>query len=566
MMSNLKIGEPKQADLIISLMDLDKFTYDQDDNLYVICKDIAEKSLIISPTSERYKGIISQRYIARHRTVPDTKHHKAAILVKMGETTTKTDLYIRIAGEGIGTQDATIYYDLCNNDEAIQIKPSSTGDGVTIIDRPLRFKDTGLCGEQVKPNLDAKIEDVKKFYGHIKIKPPVFDTSEQQNLSEETLNALADKDKLVERRKFVLLAWTIYNLIPDTKSYKLVRPGVKITGPQGSAKSFNETKIVSIPDPVVEELHRKPDDLESFGLSLYNRWIPAYDNIKELSDPESDMLCQAATGIDIKRRKRYTDGDTVGNSFRRACIINGISDILTRPDAAERYIPVELQKLDPSEYDMPDDVMKKFRADLPEILGASFKILSILLYKMTGELPKPKTGHRLIQFLTIGRVICDIIEPENNVVSLMPEYNIVLDPLTCIIRKASTANADDFENEFLAMMDAQETGMTDMNIVASAVITYIENGPKQTEWSKQITFKRLRDDILNDMAANGQAKESEYKALQAMTAKDFKRELMTFLKGIGNAGIEIKIIEPTPGVKQGRSAFSRLKYRRTTYT
>jgi hypothetical protein len=545
--------EPKQADLVLGLMAQDQFTFDQDGNLYVICKDLAGNRIIITPYSEKYKGIISQRFFSLFDTVPDSKHHRSAVSVMHGSTTKTTELYIRIAGENIGTLDAEVVYNLCNNRDAVQITPDPNGLGVAIIDVPMKFKDTGFCGTQVKPNMAARIEDIKKFYKHIKIKPPIIEDCEQQDLDALSIS------EIVEHRKLVLLAWVIYNLLPDTKDYKLVRPGVKITGPPGSAKTFNAIKILSIPDPIVEEIYRKPDDMESLGLSLYNRWIPAYDNIKELSDAESDMFCQTATGIDVRRRKRYTDNDTVGTHFRRACIITGISDVLTRADAAERFIPIELQKLDPKDYVLPDQVMKSFMVDLPDILGAAFKILSILLYRLTGDLPQPKTGHRMIQFLTIGRMIAEIITPGPGI-TLLPEYATVSDE--GMIRKTSSNSADVFEAEFLTMMDTQEAGMADINVVASQVITYIMNGPPGTNWSRQITFKEFRDDILRDMASRDMTKDQEYKAIQAMSTKDFKRELMTFLKGINSAGIEIKIIEPTPGVKTGKNARARLKYRR----
>ncbi len=518
---------PKPADLIIGLMDRDRFTYDQDGNLYVICKDISGKNLIINPAGERYRGIIAQRYIQQYMTVPDPKHHRAAVTVKLGETTDKTDLYVRIAGDGIGTGDATVYYDLCNNDEAVMIKPSETGEGVTVIERPLRFKDTGLCGEQHRPSPDSKIEDVKRFYQHIKIKPPIIEDGQQQDLDAINIS------EIVELRKLVLLVWEIYSLLPDTKAYKLVRPGIKITGAPGSGKSTNEVKIAAIPDPLVSEPGRKPDDLESLSLSLYNRWIPAFDNIKELSDAESDLFCQASTGIDVRRRKRYTDGDTTGNSFRRSAVINGVSDILTRPDAAERYIAIELQKLEPGEYELPDVVMSRFSADLPVIIGAAFKVLSILLYRMISELPRPKTGHRLIQFVTIGRVIADIIEP---------------------------GRSDDFERTFIEMMESQEAGITDSSPVAGRVIEYMSGqGPS---WSRQLTYKHLMDDILKDMQANDLQKTAEYKALSSMSGREFRRELLLHLKGIKAAGIEIRTIEPTPGARTGLSAAYRLKYRK----
>jgi hypothetical protein len=565
--------QPKAATLIFAFMGMDEFVYDQDDNLYVITKDDAGHKIIINPKSERYKGIINHRYYAEFGDVPDKSAFDSALIVKRGETTKKVYLNVRVAGEKIGTKDAVIYYDLCNNGDAVEIKPHPTGEGVRIIERPLRFKDTGRCGEQVKPNLAANIKDAEKFYDHIKIKVPdfEFDAREQQDLSEDTIELIADKKRMIEYRKKILLAWTIFNLLPEVKEYELVRPGIKITGSPGSAKTFNTIKILSIPDPLTDEIKSLPEDLESFQLMLYQRWIPAFDNVNQVTRMQSDKLCTASTGVSDDKRKRYTDDDMMKTSYRRSVIINGVSDVLTRPDATDRYIPVDLQRLDNKENRKPQVIMSEWRRDLPDIFAACLKILSITLYRLTTEYEKPKINHRLTDFVEIGRVIIGAMEAakqvETNGVFLLPEYDTHLDIDTGLISKdVSCESADEFEAEFVRLMGAQEASMIDTNVVAESVVEFIVNCKpdmfKRDGWSSQYTYKEFKDAILKDMNTAGVGDSPEYKRLENTDTVEFKREIKTFIRNFESAGVKIKLIPPAPGVKSGRNATERLKFRK----
>ncbi len=561
--------QPKAATLIFAFMGLDEFVYDQDDNLYVITKDDAGHKIIINPKSERYKGIINHRYYSEFGDVPGKEAFDGALLVKRGETTKKVYLNVRVSGEKIGTPEAVIYYDLCNAGDAVEIRPHPQGEAVKIIERPLRFKDTGNCGEQVKPDLSAKVEDVFKFYDHIKIKIPDFEV-EQQDLTEEAIELLADKKRMMERRKQILLVWAIFNLIPELRDYLLVRPGIKITGSPGSGKTFNTIKILSIPDPLTDEIKFLPDDMESFQLMLYQRWIPAFDNVNQITRVQSDKLCTAATGISDSKRKRYTDDDMIKTSYRRSVIINGVSDILTRPDATDRYIPIDLQRLENSENAKPQDIMNAWRRDLPLIFGACLKILSLTLYRLTQEYQKPKINHRLTDFVEMGRIIVESMETMAKVengetVYVLPEYGTVMDLSTGTIYD-NTGDADEFESEFVRLMGAQEASMIDTNTVAEAVVTFITNCNgsvfKSDGWSSQYTYKEFKDAILTDMVKNGLKDVPEYKRLDNTDTVEFKREIKTFIRNFESAGVIIKLIQPTPGVKSGRNATDRLKFKK----
>ena len=71
----------------------------------------------------------------------------------------------------------------------------------------------------------------------------------------------------------------------------------------------------------------------------------AFDNVSGLPARVSDTLCRLATGGGFAARQLYTDADEALFDAARPAILNGIEDIVTRPDLADRAV---FLTLDPS--------------------------------------------------------------------------------------------------------------------------------------------------------------------------------------------------------------------------
>src|SRR5215510_751688 len=78
-----------------------------------------------------------------------------------------------------------------------------------------------------------------------------------------------------------------------------------------------------------------------------NRCV-ALDNLSSLPLWLSNGLCRLSTGGGHSARELYTDLEEVSLAVKRPVILNGIEDVATRPDLAERAQQIELESI-------PDD-------------------------------------------------------------------------------------------------------------------------------------------------------------------------------------------------------------------
>jgi hypothetical protein len=88
----------------------------------------------------------------------------------------------------------------------------------------------------------------------------------------------------------------------------------------------------------------------------------------------SDALCRLATGGAISERALYTNTDEVLVEVQRPCIVNGIEDVATRPDLAERGLHVELEMI--RDRKAEGTIWRDFDADAPAIFSGLLHGLS----------------------------------------------------------------------------------------------------------------------------------------------------------------------------------------------
>src|SRR5262249_21162786 len=97
--------------------------------------------------------------------------------------------------------------------------------------------------------------------------------------------------------------------------------------------------------------------------------VLAWDNVSGLPAWISDTLCRLATGGGFAVRQLYTDQDEVLFDASRPVILNGIEDIVTRPDLADRAMLLTLEPI-PEERRRPEqELWAAFEKERPRILG-----------------------------------------------------------------------------------------------------------------------------------------------------------------------------------------------------
>ena len=173
------------------------------------------------------------------------------------------------------------------------------------------------------------------------------------------LNVQSDTD-------FVLVvAWALA-VLRDRGPY----PVLVLSGEQGSAKSTFSAILRALLDPNTAPLRALPREDRDLFIAASNGHVLTFDNVSGLRPWISDTLCRLATGGGFAVRQLYTDQDEVLFDAARPVILNGIEDIVERPDLADRGLFLTLEPI-PEERRRPEaELWAAFDDERPRILGA----------------------------------------------------------------------------------------------------------------------------------------------------------------------------------------------------
>src|SRR5262249_62073859 len=84
----------------------------------------------------------------------------------------------------------------------------------------------------------------------------------------------------------------------------------------------------------------------------------------------SDALCRLASGGSFAVRQLYSDDEEVLFQAARPTLLNGIEDIVGRPDLADRAIFLTLAPIGEQERRSETELWRDFEAARPKTLGA----------------------------------------------------------------------------------------------------------------------------------------------------------------------------------------------------
>ncbi len=250
----------------------------------------------------------------------------------------------------VGGIDGRLYLDLGDEDwRAIEIDAT----GWRVIDNPsVRFRRASGMKAMPIPVGGGSIETLRSF-----------------------LNVQTDAD-------FVLVvAWALACL-RNRGPY----PVIVLSGEQGSAKSTFSAILRALLDPNTAPLRALPREDRDLFIAASNGHVLAFDNVSGLPAWISDTLCRLATGGGFAVRQLYSDQDEVLFDAARPVILNGIEDIVTRPDLADRAVFLTLEPI-PDERRRPEqELWAAFEAERPRLLG----VLLDAVAKGLAELPRTK--------------------------------------------------------------------------------------------------------------------------------------------------------------------------------
>jgi hypothetical protein len=337
----------------------------------------------------------------------------------------------------------------------------------------------------------------KRYTHH---KPQVFPSKEcgDASLILNYVNIENDKHRLL------VLVMMISYFIPD-----FPHPIFLIYGPQGSAKTTFARLLRLIIDPSLLEAISLPYKYSELVQILDHHAFPFFDNVSVISSETSDILCKAVTGGGFSKRELFTDEGDIIYNFKRCIGINGINIVATRPDLLERSVLIELMRIDPKKRKEEADLMNRFEKDLPIILAGIFDVLAKAIeIKPTIEL---SSSPRMADFTKWG----------------------------CAISQALGYTQEEFLEAYKENIDQQSEIVVSDNIVASAVVEFMEN---KKEWGGTPT------ELLNEIELLGflQGIDS-YEQYWPKSSGAFTRKLNELKINLQEVGI---IYSTTKGVKR----------------
>jgi hypothetical protein len=181
-----------------------------------------------------------------------------------------------------------------------------------------------------------------------------------------SIEALRAFLNLSNQNDFVLIvAWLLAALRPGGPY-----PLLAISGEQGSAKTVLSKLLRALVDPNVAPVRALPREERELMIAANNGHLLAFDNLSALSPWLSDALCRLASGGSFAVRQLYTDEAEVLFKAARPTLLNGIEDVIGRPDLADRTIFLQLEPIRDEQRRSESELWRQFELARPAILGA----------------------------------------------------------------------------------------------------------------------------------------------------------------------------------------------------
>jgi hypothetical protein len=152
-----------------------------------------------------------------------------------------------------------------------------------------------------------------------------------------------------------------------------------VEGEQGSGKSLLCEILARTIDPRAVPKFRLPDNERDLMIHAKERHLLVYDNASGMRAAMSDALCSLSTGGGFATRRLYTDDALQEFVASRPFIVNGISDVASRPDLLDRAVRVHLPSMTEETRRSEKRLMDQYHQALPHLLGSLFDCISCAL-------------------------------------------------------------------------------------------------------------------------------------------------------------------------------------------
>ena len=330
--------------------------------------------------SKQFKGKASREFRKHFHLVPGGEAMKEAIEILSvdAEDRPNEKVFFRYAPKP--GDDAGVLIDLVN--DAYQIV-EITGGGWRVIesaDCPVKFR--RVQHSQPLPMPERK-GDVSLLWNHV--------------------NVQGDDNKLL------VLAWLLECMRTDTPY-----PVLELIAGQGSAKSTTQERLRQLIDPNAVNLRMEPRSNQDLSVSAIGNHVISLNNMSGLSKATQDFMCSVSTGGGDATRRLHTTDDEAAWDTKRPIVMNGINQLVTRPDLADRTLCIELHKI--KSYVDEATLAAAWAKDYPKILGGLYDLMSGVLRDLS--LVKLEKMPRMGDFAKLGTAMCMVLDKQQSFVDV----------------------------------------------------------------------------------------------------------------------------------------------------
>src|SRR2546425_1134060 len=282
--------------------------------------------------SKRFRGWLRRRYYQATGDAASAAEIRSAL--DLLEARAQFDGPERVVHVRIAEQAGHIYLDLADEHwRAVDIGPDGWG---VIGCPPVRFR---------------------RPAGMLPLPVP------QQGGSIECLNSFLN---LASRDDFVLIVAWLLAALRSGGPYPLLA----ISGEQGSAKTVLSKLLKALIDPNAAPVRSLSREERELMIAANNGYLLAFDNVSGLPVWLSDTLCRLASGGSFAVRQLYSDDGEVLFEAARPILLNGIEEVISRPDLGDRAILLTLAPIGEAQRRPESELWHEFEIARPRTLGA----------------------------------------------------------------------------------------------------------------------------------------------------------------------------------------------------
>ncbi|TBW38409.1 hypothetical protein EYW49_09055 [Siculibacillus lacustris] len=313
-------------------------------------RDLREVSYATFPIAEHYESWpvdstpfrrwLTARYLDEYGRVPSSVAIDSALrgADALSYKNKPTGVWVRVGARG-----GNYYIDLCDKEwRAIEIRP----DGWSILsNHDLPFIRN--------PGMRALPEPVECVEHDIK-------------------TLLAPFTSNVEPDDFpIVVAWML-GALRSIGPF----PIMVLNSRQGSGKSTLSNLLRSLIDPNEADARTPPRDERDLFIASMKSQVQSFDNISALAAWLGDALCRISTGAGYATRKLGSDTEEVIIRVCKPILLNGIPNIVTQPDLADRAMVVRLRPISDAHRISSEDFDRLWAEARPKVLGVLLDAMS----------------------------------------------------------------------------------------------------------------------------------------------------------------------------------------------